>query len=290
MSTQKNLISDPDKAKRSTASILAEAYLCKKLGWKLGNLAAGYGSYTPDSILELVKNVYEIYGKKIWLNIGVLPSSTIEKLAPYLEGLYGAVETVNMEVHKKVSPNKPLEPIEKMFGVCEKYNLKKAMTFIVGMGETIEDFPLLKKFIIKNKIDKIVFYALNSIKGTMFENSKGPEIDYYLDWIKKTRTDFPNLDIVAGHWVNRVEYIHNMLDAGANSITKYPAIKLFNSKFSKTIEKEIKIANYKFEGTFTKLPDVDFDEIKKLSFDDKLKVQIVEKIREYLMSMENNSK
>ena len=81
-----------------------------------------------------------------------------------------------------------------------------------------------------------------------------------------------------------------MLDAGANSITKYPAIKLFNSKFSKTIEKEIKIANYKFEGTFTKLPDVDFDEIKKLSFDDKLKVQIVEKIREYLMSMENNSK
>jgi hypothetical protein len=27
-----------------------------------------------------------------------------------------------------------------------------------------------------------------------------------------------------------------------------------------------------------------------LSFDDKLKVQIVEKIREYLMSMENNSK
>ena len=95
MSTQKNKISDPKKASRSTASILAEAYLCKKLGWKIGNLSAGYGSYTAESIQELVKNVFEINREKIWLNIGVLPESTIKKLAPYLEGLYGAVETTN---------------------------------------------------------------------------------------------------------------------------------------------------------------------------------------------------
>ena len=95
MSTQKNLISDPNKAKRSTASILAEAYLCKKLGWKVGNLAAGYGSYTHESILELVKSVYSITNEKLWLNVGVLPEKTIESLKPYLEGIYVAVETTN---------------------------------------------------------------------------------------------------------------------------------------------------------------------------------------------------
>ena len=243
MSTQKNLIEDPEKAKRSTSSLLAEAYLCKKLGWKIGNLAAGYGSYTHDSILELVKNIYEIYGKKFWLNIGVLPEKTIVALQPYLEGIYGAVETVNLDIHKKVSPNKPIAQIENMFKICDKYNLKKAMTFIVGMGETIQDFEKLKEFINKNKVDKIVFYALNPIKGTMFEKSSGPEIEYYLEWIQKTRKTFPDIQITAGPWVNRVGSVKMMLDAGANAITKFPAIKLFNSKHAKTIENEIKESN-----------------------------------------------
>src|SRR3989338_5469892 len=101
MSTQKDKIDDPKKAKRSMASILAEAYLCKKLEWKVGNFAAGYGSYTPESIFELCKNVYEITNEKLWLNIGVLPEPTIKKLAPYLEGIYGAVETTNKEVRSE---------------------------------------------------------------------------------------------------------------------------------------------------------------------------------------------
>ena len=288
MSTQKNLISDPKKAKRSTASILAEAYLCRKLGWKLGNLAAGYGSYTHESILELVKNVYEIYGNKFWLNIGVLPEKTIAALKPYLEGIYGAVETTNEKIHKKTAPNKPIRPIENMFKTCEKYSLKKAMTFIVGMGETIEDFPGLKDFIIANKIDKVVFYALNPIEGTMFQDSKGPDINYYVEWIKKTRENFPDIDIVAGPWVNRVGHISSMLNAGANSITKFPAIKLFNTRHAKTIEEEIKNSDYELEGTFTKMPKIDFEEIKKLNMDEALRGQIIQKISEYLAIMGKN--
>lgn len=285
MSTQKSLISDPKKAKRSTASILAEAYLCKKLGWKVGNLAAGYGSYTHESILELVKNVYEIYGGKFWLNIGVLPEKTIAALEPYLEGVYGAVETTNEEIHKKTAPNKPIKPIENMFKTCERYNLKKAMTFIIGMGEAIDDFGSLKNFIIKNKIDKVVFYALNPIQGTMFENSSGPKIDYYLEWIKRARNEFPNLDIVAGPWVNRVGHIRQMLNSGANAITKFPAIKLFNSNFAKTIEEEIRNSGHELEGTFTKMPNIDFGEIKNLGFDNTLKEDIIEKAKQYIEKM-----
>lgn len=290
MSTQKNLISDPKKAKRSMASILAEAYLCKKLGWKVGNFAAGYGSYTAESILELCKNVHEITQEKIWLNIGVLSENTIQKLAPYLEGIYGAVETINEEVHKKVAPNKPIAPIERMYRICEKHNLKKAMTFIVGMGETIEDFERLKSFIIKNNLDKIIFYALNPIKGTEFESSKGPEIGYYLEWIRKTRQFFPSIEIVAGPWVNRVDHICPMLNDGANAITKFPAIKLFNSEFARTIEAEINKAGYEMQGTFTKLPCIDFREIVALSFDEELKIQLIIKINEYLKVMQKTNK
>ncbi|MFH0867895.1 MAG: radical SAM protein [Candidatus Woesearchaeota archaeon] len=285
MSTQKQRISNPKKARRTTASILAEAYLCKKLGWKIGFLSAGYGSYTTKSILELCKNIYEITNQKLWLNIGVLDEKTIKELSPYLEGICGAVETTNEKIRKKVAPSKPLKPIENMYKICNKYNLKKSMTFIIGLGETINDFKTLKNFIINNKIDKIIFYALNPIKGTIFEHSKGPNINYFIEWIKKTRNEFPNIDIVAGHWVNRVQYIHSMLDAGANSITKFPAIKLFNSKFAKTIEDETKKAGYEFQGTFTKLPKINLKEIDKLKLNKRLKNDIKLKLNSYLKKM-----
>jgi len=286
MSTQKNLISDPGKAKRSMASVLAEAYICKKLGWKVGNLAAGYGSYTHESILELAKNVYKITNEKFWLNIGVLPEKTIAALAPYLEGIYGAVETTNEKIHKVVAPNKPIAPIERMYKLCDKYNLKKAMTFIIGMGETIGDFDSLKSFIITNKLDKIVFYALNPIKGTMFENSNGPKIDYYVEWIKKTRENFPDIGIVAGPWVNRIGSLSVMLDAGANAITKFPAIKLFNTAHAKSIEEEINKAGLELEGTFTEVPNLDFNEIENSNLNGGLKKQIIAKVKEYLKIMD----
>jgi biotin synthase-like enzyme len=289
MSTQKNRISDPKKAVRTLSSTLAEAYLCKKLGWKIGFLSAGYGSYTPESIIDLCKKVYEIYGEKLWLNIGVLDEKTIQALKPYLIGICGAVETLNEDIRKKVVPSKPLKPIESMFKICDKYNLKKSMTIIIGLGETIGDFQSLKEFIIENKIDKIIFYALNPIKGTVFEKSKGPDIDYFIEWIRKTRDEFPDIDIVAGHWVNRVNYIHSMLDAGANSITKFPAIKLFNTKFAKTIEAEAKKAGYEFQGTFTKMPKLNVQEINNLIFDSKLKEEVIEKVREYLKTMSRNN-
>lgn len=288
MSTQKNKISDPNKAKRSMASILAEAYLCKKIGWKVGNLAAGYGSYTHENILEICKNVYEIINEKFWLNIGVLPEKSIDQLKPYLEGIYGAVETVNKKIHKIVAPNKPIEPIERMYKICDIYNLKKAMTFIVGLGENIDDFSILKKFIIKNSIDKIVFYALNPIKGTMFENSKGPEINYYVEWIKKTRENFPNLDIVTGPWVDRVDKLHLMINAGANAITKFPVIKLFNTKYAEKIENEIKLAGYELEGSFTQLPDININDIDYFKFDSLLKERIKIKLRQYLNNINKN--
>ena len=83
-------------------------------------------------------------------------------------------------------------------------------------------------------------------------------------------------------------YIHSMLNAGADAITKFPAIKLFNTTHAKNIENEINLANYELKGTFTKLPEIDFSEINKLNFDQELKIQIIRKIKEYLKTMEGN--
>ena len=100
------------------------------------------------------------------------------------------------------------------------------MTFILGLGETIKDFPLLKDFINKHNIPRIIFYALNPHLGTPFK--KGPETSYYVKWLKLTRENFPKIKIIAGSWVNRLEEIHQLLNAGADYLTKFPSIKLFN--------------------------------------------------------------
>ena len=176
-----------------------------------------------------------------------------------------------------------------MFKICDKHNLKKAMTFIVGMGETIDDFDPLKNFITKNNIDKIIFYALNTIKGTMFENNNGPEVDYYVEWIRKTRNEFPNIDIVAGPWVDRVDSLSLMLNAGANALTKFPAIKLFNTIHAKNIEEEIKKAGFELEGSFTKIPDINIEDIDNFDFDQILKEKIKIKLKQYINQMNKNS-
>ena len=162
------------------------------------------------------------------------------------------------------------------------------MTFIVGMGETIDDFGSLKNFIIKNNVDKVIFYALNPIKGTMFENNDGPEIDYYVEWIRKTRNEFPNIDIVAGPWVDRVDNLHLMLEAGANAITKFPAIKLFNTIHAKNIEEEIKKAGFEMEGSFTQIPDINIENIDNFDFDPILKEKIKIKLKQYINQLNKN--
>ncbi|UCH12396.1 MAG: radical SAM protein [Candidatus Omnitrophota bacterium] len=281
MSTQKSLIRDPRKARRSTASILAEAFLCKKLGWKIEFLSGGYESYTTEELLNLIGKIRAIYGEKLWLNIGVLNEKELRLFKPYIQGVCGAVECINPKIHDKVCPSKPIKEIESMFRLCDKLGLKKSMTIIIGLGETINDFPLLKKFIRKHKINKITFYRLKPHKGTPFR--KGPKTDYYLRWIRKTRKEFPKLEIVAGSWLTHLDEIHLLLDGGADAITKFPSIKLFNSKYAKKIEQEAKKAGRKFTGTLTKLPKINYNDLNK--FDEPLKEQITAKLNIYISRM-----
>ena len=60
MSTQKSLIKDPKRARRTKESILAEALLCRQLGWKIEFLSGGYESYTKEELLFLIRNIKTI--------------------------------------------------------------------------------------------------------------------------------------------------------------------------------------------------------------------------------------
>lgn len=284
MSTQKDKIKDPKLAKRRKESILAEAIICKACGWKVEFLSGGYESFDIDDLVDITKKIYYITGQKQWLNIGVLNKEEIEKFIPYIEGVCGAVECVNEEVHDFVCPSKSISEIIEMFRICDELNLKKSMTLIVGLGETEEDIPKLVEFIKKYGMSKITFYALNPHEGTIFK--KGPETEYYVKWISKIRNNFLDLEIVAGSWVDRLEEISELLNAGADAVTKFPSIKLFNSKFAKEIEKKAEIAGREFQGTMTELPDIRWDKkVDELDFDEVLKNQIKIKIHQYLKTM-----
>jgi biotin synthase-like enzyme len=263
MSTQKNLIKDPRKARRSKASVLAEAFLCKKLGWKIEFLSGGYESYTTSELLDLFKEIKKINGKKLWLNIGTLSKKELTLFKPYIQGVCGAVECINPRIHNKVCPSKSIKDVEKMFKLCDKLKLKKAMTIILGLGETIDDFPSLKAFIKKHKLDKITFYRLKPQKNTVFEKTKPITKEYYSKWVKLTRQNFPKVNIVVGSWLTHLGEISLLLNSGADAVTKFPSIKLFNSKYAKKIEQEAKKAKRKFEGTLTKLPKINYKGLNK---------------------------
>ena len=57
MSTQKDKIKDPKKARRRLSSVLAEVLLTKELVWGVEFLSAGYGSFSNDELLNIEQAV-----------------------------------------------------------------------------------------------------------------------------------------------------------------------------------------------------------------------------------------
>lgn len=277
------------ETKRSDASLLAEFILSKQLGWDIGFFTGGIGIFTPAELEELLKKIIVITKEKIWLSIGPITKPLLMRYSPYIRGIVGSTETINPKLHKIICPSKPLAPYERMFESADELGLEKAMTFIVGMGETRDDFLLLKKFIEKYKINKIHVYGLIPQKGTPFENASRPTKEEQAWWIAQLRIAFPKMDIQCGIWEDRTDYLSLLLKSGANSISKFKATKLFGTDVAKRIEEESIIAGREFLGTLTKVPLVNWKKIVyDLPFEEKLKEEILEKFEQYLMSMEKN--
>lgn len=255
-STMPNNIA-PEKARRSLPSILVEALLCKHLNWELEFLTGGYGIFPFDELVEICRLVAQVMGQKIWLNMGLLTDDQLAVLKPYVAGIVASIETVNPSIHKQVCPSKPFQPYSDMLKKLKGF--KKSITIIIGLGETLDDFPLLEQCIKEHHLDKITFYALKPVKGTAFENNPGPSSAYYAAWIAKTRIAFPRLEIMAGITPKRAEDVKILLEAGANAITKFSATKLFNSDKARLFEQQAAAAGRAFQSRLTQLPEVDWE-------------------------------
>lgn len=289
-STQKHKIKYAKNARRTLASILIEALLCRKLGWRIEFLTGGYQIYPLKEMVEIIKLVSQVYGEKIWLNLGAISTSDLEKFKPYLEGVVSSIETIEPKLHDFVCPDKPIKPYLEMFESADNFKLKKSMTLVIGLGEKKEDFDLLSDFIEKYQLDRITFYALKPVKETIFENSGGPKTEDYLWWIAQTRIRFPKIEIIAGTTARRFQEVGLLLKAGANAFTKFPATRMFNSPEARKIETEIKETGRQFLGTLTQMPKIDWNrEIEQIGLNPKLEKAVKEMMPSYLERMKSRT-
>lgn len=249
MSTQKEKIKDPTKARRNIYNIYAEAEMCKRLDWNIEFLSGGYESFTTQEIKQIATTIKDITGDGVWLNTGIT-----EDLAEYgseIKGITGAVEVANPQIHKRVCPSKKLEDISNMLDVAGDLGFKKAITIILGLGETLEDTSYIIDYIKEHKIDRVIFYSLNPHKETIYANSSQPASLYYAQVVAEVRLAFPDIEIICGTWIDNLANIGILILSGANGITKFPLFKMFGTKYGKRVEEEVKWAGRQLKGTFT---------------------------------------
>jgi len=256
MSSQKPKIKEPRTARRNINSILAEAEFCRRTDWKIEFLSGGYGSFSTEEINNISKRIYKITGEPVWLNIGI--TKNLEAYGEEIAGITGAVDVANPELHDKICPGKSLEDITEMLEMAGESGFKKAITIILGLGETPEDLKYLYGIINDVGIDRVIFYSLNPHKETVYENTPAPASLYYSGSVAATRIKFPELKIIAGTWTNNLANIGPLLLSGANGLTKFPLFKIFGTHHGKRVEDEVYWAGKELIGTFT-----DFEMLKK---------------------------
>lgn len=249
MSTQKDKIKEPEKARRKVPNIYAEAEMCKRLDWNIEFLSGGYKSFTTLEIKEIATTIKSIMGEGVWLNTGI--TKELEEYGSEIKGITGAVEVANPELHKKICPSKSLSDISDMLELAGDLGFKKAITVILGLGETLDDVEYLIDYIKTYKIDRVIFYSLNPHKETIYAESSQPASLYYAEVVARVRLEFPNLEIICGTWIDNLANIGILILSGANGITKFPLFKMFATKYGKRVEEEIKAAGRQIKGTFT---------------------------------------
>ena len=249
MSTQKDKIKDPKKARRNVSNIYAEAEMCRRLDWNIEFLSGGYESFTTQEIKEIATTIKDITGDGVWLNTGI--TDDLAEFGSEITGITGAVEVANPEIHNRVCPSKKLTDISRMLDVAGDLGFKKAITIILGLGETLEDVNYIIEYIKDHKIDRVIFYSLNPHKETVYANSSQPASLYYAQVVSRVRLAFPDIEIICGTWIDNLANIGILILSGANGITKFPLFKMFGTKYGKRVEEEVKWAGRRLKGTFT---------------------------------------
>lgn len=238
-------------ASRTTSSILAEAYLCSSLNWQ-PLLSVTNQNMKLAQLRELLVKVTAIAGKKIWLNTSPITRQEIDAIYPYAEGILAPLTTINRDLHRRLFPNKQLASYLTMLDDAQ--GLKRGISIVLGLGEKREDVKELHRFIESNHIDRVSFFPLHPLRNT--HPTRPPSSLYMAEWIAETRIVFPKLEIVAATWPDRVAEVGLFLKAGANMITKFPALQSFRTEQAAILEEEVKNAHRIFTTTMTNISSV----------------------------------
>ncbi len=282
-STQKHKIMHPEGSRRSMGSILLEALFCKVFNWRIEFLTGGYDIMPFPELLEIIKNVYKVYGEKLWLNLGVLKEEEIEAVRPYVGGICSSLETLTPKLHDEVCPDKPIKPYAEMFSKLK--GLKKSICVIIGLGDKESDISYLFDFVEKYDIDRVTMYALKPVFGTGFTH--GPTVEEMVRRIAKLRIRFPKLEIIGGTNLRRAEDAGWLVKAGANAITKFPATKQFGTEKAKIVERLVS-EEREFISNLSCVPPIDWEkEIMGLDIEEKYKQEMLEKLDGYLHKFRN---
>lgn len=249
MSTQKDKIKDPKKARRNVSNIYAETEMCRRLGWNIEFLSGGYKSFTTSEIKEIASTIKNITGDGVWLNTGI--TDELSEYGSEITGITGAVEVANPEIHNNVCPSKSLEDIGHMLDTAGDLGFKKAITIILGLGETLDDVDYVIDYIKEHDIDRVIFYSLNPHKETIYADKSQPASLYYAQVVSRIRLEFPEIEIICGTWIDNLANIGILILSGANGITKFPLFKMFATKYGVRVEEEVKWAGRRLKGTFS---------------------------------------
>ena len=270
---------NPKKAKRSTGSILLEALFAKLFNWRLEFITGGLGIMPFEEIVEYIKTISEVYGEKVWVNLGDFTEQQIESLRPYVKGVCGSMETLHPQLHDKVCPSKPIQPFADMFKKLKGF--KKSIAVIVGLGDKFEDIHYLLDFIKEHNLDRITIYPLKPVRGTHY--TQGPTTDELLKWMATVRINFPKLQIIAGTNLRRAEESGYYMQAGANAITKFPIMKEFGKNSSKKVQQLIEAEKRTFTSNMTKKIEINWEQtINELKIKDEYKKEMIKTLPLYL--------
>lgn len=270
---------------RSFESILAELLICKKYNWKVGYLTGGTGIIPDDRLFELCELASKVMGEKIHINFGAMSKRNLDKFSQYISGLGLAIETLDEELHAHVCPSKPLSGLVRTLDNAKEIGLDTFMTIILGLGESEADFKLLEEFLSNHKIDKIQFCLLKPQVGTIYEKAPEPPVEYLAWWMAKTRLTWPDMKLKCAIVEGAIDDLDLIIKAGATSISRFPAIKKFNSESAKAVVERLP----QFRANFTKYIEVDWElEISKLNLDSDMKKKVLDKVLRYDKLMKKN--
>ena len=263
---------DVKAPRRSMSSIEAEVHLCKQLGWS-PVLRVDNELYKFSEILDVIKKAATICDKKIDVAMGSLTRNELDMTRPYVSTIIARLASVNKGVQKRFVPNKLI--FDQLATLGEAKGFEKGLDIILGMGETLDDVPELIRFIQTHGISKVTFFLADKQAA----QKRPPSSFYVARWIAETRIRFPSIKIVAGTLLERQAEVGLFMRAGANAITQFPALKIFNSEQSRIIEEEFKNAKRNFIGTFSdssKLDAIDRSLIKE---------EVLGKLEKYIEAM-----